>query len=125
MSQQAVANIHPEAKIADGVTIEPFATVQKDVEIGTGTWIGPGAVIMEGARIGENCKIYPGAVISAISQDLKYKGEYTTVEIGNNSIIRECVTIHRGTSDRMKTAVGDNCLLMGYVHIAHDCISRQ
>ena len=122
MSQAPVANIHPEAKLGKDVIVEPFATIQKDVEIGKGTWIGPGAVIMEGTRIGENCKIYPGAVIGAVSQDLKYKGEYTTVEIGNNTVIRECVTIHKGTSDRMKTTIGNDCLLMGYVHVAHDCI---
>lgn len=116
------ANIHPEAKLAKGVVVEPFATIQKDVEIGANTWIGPGAVIMEGTRIGSDCQIFPGAVIGAVSQDLKYKGEYTTVEIGNNTIIRECCTIHRGTADRMKTVVGNHCLLMGYVHIAHDCL---
>lgn len=115
------ANVHPDAKIAEGVVIEPFATVAADVEIGEGTWIGPNAVIMEGARIGSNCKIFPSAIISAPPQDLKFKGEYTTTEIGNNTVIREFVSIHRGTEDKFKTVVGDNCLLMGYVHIAHDC----
>ncbi len=114
--------IHPDAKIGKNVTIDPFATIYGDVEIGEGTWIGPNVVIMDGARIGNNCKIYPGAVISAISQDLKYKGEYTTTHIGDNTTIRECVTIHKGTSDRHKTVVGSNCLLMAYVHVAHDCL---
>ncbi len=114
------ANVHPEAKIGENVVIEPFTTVCKDVEIGDGTWIGPNVTIFDGARIGENCKIFPGAVISAVPQDLKFDNEYTTTEIGNNTVIRECATIHRGTSDRMKTKVGNNCLIMGYVHIGHD-----
>jgi UDP-N-acetylglucosamine acyltransferase len=76
---------------------------------------------MEGARIGKNCRIFPGAVLSAIPQDLKFEGEVTTVEIGDNTTIREFVTIHRGTSDRWKTVVGRNCLIMAYTHIAHDC----
>lgn len=95
-------NIHPSAKIGEDVTIEPFTTIGEDVVIGKGTWIGPNVTIFNGARIGENCKIFPGAVISAIPQDLKFDNEYTTVEIGNNTVIRECVTIHRGTSDKMK-----------------------
>ena len=89
--------------------------------IGNGTVIGPNVTIYPGARIGENCQIFPGAVISAVPQDLKFHGEYTTTEIGDNSVIRECVSIHRGTDDRHKTKVGKNCLLMCYVHIAHDC----
>lgn len=116
------ANVHPDAKIGEGAVIEPFASVAADVEIGAGTWIGPNAVIMTGARIGKNCQIFPGAVISAAPQDLKFQGEYTTTEIGEETVIRECVTIHRGTSDKLKTVVGKNCLLMGYVHVAHDCI---
>ncbi|PCJ88726.1 MAG: acyl-[acyl-carrier-protein]--UDP-N-acetylglucosamine O-acyltransferase [Flavobacteriales bacterium] len=119
---QPSAYVHPDAKIADNAVIEPFATVYKNVEIGEGTWIGPSAVIMEGARIGKNCRIFPGAVISAIPQDLKFDGEDTTVEIGDNTIIRECVTINRGTKDRYKTVIGSNTLLMAYVHVAHDCI---
>lgn len=122
MSISQLANVHPDAKIGSGVVIEPFATVTQDVEIGDGTWIGPNAVIMDGARIGKNCKIFPGAVISPVSQDLKYKGEYTTTEIGDNTIVREYVTIHKGTTDRNKTVIGSNCLLMAYVHIAHDCL---
>lgn len=115
------ANIHPDAKIGKGTTIEPFSTVYKDVVIGENCWIGPNVTIFDGARIGNNVKIFPGAVISPPSQDLKYSGEYTTVEIGDNTIIREFVSIHRGTTDRMKTVVGKNCLLMAYVHVAHDC----
>ncbi len=117
-----LASIHPDAKIGSNVIIEAFTTVHADVEIGDETRVGPNVTIFDGARIGAGCKIFPGAVISAISQDLKYKNEYTTVEIGNNTTIRECVTIHRGTADRYKTVVGNNCLLMNYVHIAHDCV---
>jgi UDP-N-acetylglucosamine acyltransferase len=116
------ANIHPGAKISEGVTIEPFATIYDNVEVGEGSWIGPNAVIMEGAVLGKNCKIFPGAVISAIPQDLKYQGEDTTVEIGDNTTIRECVTINKGTAARGKTTIGNNSLVMAYVHIAHDCM---
>jgi UDP-N-acetylglucosamine acyltransferase len=77
---------------------------------------------MDGARIGKNCRIFPGAVVSAIPQDLKFSGEITTAEVGDNTTLRECVTINRGTTAKMKTVVGSNCLLMAYVHIAHDCI---
>jgi UDP-N-acetylglucosamine acyltransferase len=114
--------IHPDAKIGANVTISPFASIYENVEIGEGTWIGPNVTIFAGARIGKNCKIFPGAVIAAIPQDLKYKGEDSLVTIGDNTTIRECVTVNRGTVDKMKTAIGNNCLLMAYVHIAHDCI---
>ncbi len=114
--------VHPDSHIAEGVNIGPNATIYGDVEIGSGTWIGPNTVIMDGARIGQNCKVFPGAIIAGIPQDLKYAGENTTVEIGDNTVIREFVTVNRGTSDRMKTTVGSGCLLMAYVHVAHDCI---
>ena len=114
--------VHPEAKIADNVRIDPFAVIQKDVEIGEGTWIASHATVMDGARIGKNCKIFPGAVISAIPQDLKFNGELTNVVIGDNSVIREHVTINRGTSHRETTKIGNDCLIMAYSHIAHDCI---
>ena len=120
---QPLAYIHPQAQIAENVVIEPFVTIYKDVVIGEGTWIGSSVTIMEGARIGKNCRIFPGAVISAPPQDLKYKGEATTVTIGDNTIIRECVTLNRGTAlDKNTTTIGHNCLLMAYVHIAHDCV---
>ncbi len=118
---QPLAYVHPGAKIAKNVVIEPFTTIHNNVEIGEGTWIGSNVTIMEGARIGKNCNIFPGAVISAPPQDLKYQGEDTTAEIGDNTTIRECVTINRGTSDRMKTIIGKNCLIMAYSHVAHDC----
>lgn len=119
---QPLAYVHPGAKIAKNVVIEPFATIFNDVEIGEGTWIGPNVTIMEGARIGKNCKIFPGSVISAEPQDLKYKGEETQTYIGDNTVIRECVTINRGTKALGYTQVGKNCLVMATVHIAHDCI---
>ncbi|MEE9363773.1 MAG: acyl-ACP--UDP-N-acetylglucosamine O-acyltransferase [Cellulophaga sp.] len=118
---QPLAYIHPGAKIAKNVVVEPFTTIHNNVTIGQGTWIGSNVTIMEGARIGKNCNIFPGAVISATPQDLKYNGEETTVVIGDNTTIRECVTINKGTLDRMKTVIGKNCLIMAYCHIAHDC----
>jgi len=119
---QPLASIHPEAKIGKDVVIEPFVTIEKDVVIGDGCWIGANAVIKDRTRIGKNCKIFHGAVIGAIPQDLKYKGEITYVEIGDNTTIRECVTINLGTAAKKITKVGSNCLLMAYVHVAHDCI---
>ncbi|PLK43094.1 MULTISPECIES: acyl-ACP--UDP-N-acetylglucosamine O-acyltransferase [Emticicia] len=119
---QPLAFIHPDAKIAHNVVVEPFAVINKDVEIGEGTWIGSHAIIMEGARIGKNCRIFPGAVISAVPQDLKFKGEQTVTIIGDNTTIRECVTVNRGTVDKYRTEIGSNCLIMAYTHIAHDCI---
>ncbi|UII75926.1 acyl-ACP--UDP-N-acetylglucosamine O-acyltransferase [Flagellimonas sp. HMM57] len=118
---QPLAYVHPGAKIAKNVVIEPFTTIHNNVTIGEGTWIGSNVTIMEGARIGKNCNIFPGAVISATPQDLKYKGEETTVHIGDNTTIRECATINKGTADRMKTIIGNNCLIMAYCHVAHDC----
>jgi len=116
-----LASVSSNAKIGNNVTVEAFTSIYEDVTIGDGCHIGPNVTIYPGTRIGTNCTIFPGAVIGAVPQDLKFEGEYTTVEIGNNTTIRECVTIHRGTTDKMKTSVGDNCLLMGYVHVAHDC----
>lgn len=120
--RQPLAYVHPEAQIAENVVIDPFVTIDKNVIIEEGTRIGSNVTILEGARIGKNCKIFPGAVISAVPQDLKFRGEKSTVEIGDNTTIRECVTINRGTAAKGKTIVGNNCLLMAYVHIAHDCI---
>lgn len=114
--------VHPNARIGQNVVIEPFAVIHEDVSIGDNTWIGSHAVIYDGARIGKNCKIYPGAVIAANPQDLKYQGEYTTVDIGDNTTIRECVTINKGTFANLKTVIGSNVLMMAYVHIAHDCV---
>ncbi|MGD9557589.1 MAG: acyl-ACP--UDP-N-acetylglucosamine O-acyltransferase [Mangrovibacterium sp.] len=119
--KQPLAYVHPEAQIADNVVIEPFVSIDKDVVIGEGTRIGSNVTIFPGVRIGKNCRIFPGAVIGAIPQDLKFRGEYTTVEIGDGTTIREFVTVNRGTAAKGKTTVGNNCLIMAYVHIAHDC----
>ena len=119
---QPLAYVNPGATIADNVVIEPFVTIHKNVEIGEGTWIGSNVTIMEGAKIGKNCRIFPGAVISAVPQDLKFDGEMTSVIIGDNVTIRECVTINRGTKATGMTKVGNNCLIMAYSHVAHDCL---
>ena len=118
---QPLAYVHPQAKIANNAVIEPFTTIHKNVEIGEGTWIGSNVTIMEGARIGKNCRIFPGAVIAAIPQDLKFSGEDSLAIIGDNTTIRECVTVNRGTNYSGKTEIGENCLIMAYSHIAHDC----
>jgi UDP-N-acetylglucosamine acyltransferase len=119
---QPLAYVHPQAKIANTVVIEPFVNIEKNVEIGEGTWIGSHVTIMEGARIGKNCRLFPGAVVAAIPQDLKFDGEETIVKIGDNTTIREYVTINRGTKANYETVIGDNCLIMAYAHVAHDCI---
>jgi len=120
--KQPLAYIHPAAKIAPSVVIDPFVTIEQNVEIGEGTRILSNVTIMEGARIGKNCTIFPGAVISGIPQDLKFKGEDSLAIIGDNTTIRECVTVHRGTASKGKTVVGSNCLIMAYCHVAHDCV---
>jgi UDP-N-acetylglucosamine acyltransferase len=117
----SLAHIDPAARLGEGVKVEPFAVIHGDVTIGDGTWIGSGAVIYDGARIGRNCRIFNGASISAIPQDLKFSGEETTLEIGDNTTVREFTTLNRGTRARGMTTIGSNCLLMAYVHVAHDC----
>jgi UDP-N-acetylglucosamine acyltransferase len=117
-----LAYIHPNAKIGNGVIVDPFAVIHDKVSIGDNTRIMSHAIIEEHTHIGSHCLIFPGAVLGAIPQDLKYIGEETTVEIGDHTTIRECVTINRGTQDRWKTVVGSHCLLMAYSHVAHDCI---
>lgn len=117
-----LSEIHANSQLGENVTVEAFSSIHDNVEIGEGTWIGSNVTIYPGARIGKNCRVFPGAVISAIPQDLKFQGEDSTVQIGDNTTIRECVTINRGTVDRQVTKIGDSCLLMAYVHIAHDCI---
>ncbi|MEC8459211.1 MAG: acyl-ACP--UDP-N-acetylglucosamine O-acyltransferase [Bacteroidota bacterium] len=118
----SLSDVDPSARIGDQVKVGPFTSIAADVEIGDGTIIGPNATIMDGARIGNYCSIYPGAVISAVPQDLKFDGEHTTVEIGDRTTIRECATINRGTNAYGKTTIGEDCLIMAYAHIAHDCI---
>lgn len=119
---QPLAFIHPDAKVHPSVTIDPFVTIGPNVEIGEGSHIGSSATIMEGTRIGRNCQVFPGAVIGAIPQDLKFKGEDTLAVIGDNTVLRECVTVHRGTASKGITRVGSNCLIMAYCHVAHDCV---
>ncbi|OQB29431.1 MAG: Acyl-(acyl-carrier-protein)--UDP-N-acetylglucosamine O-acyltransferase [Bacteroidetes bacterium ADurb.Bin174] len=125
MTVHPLSQIHPEAVIGPGVEIGPFVFIDKNVEIGAGTTIAANATILEGTRIGEKCKIFPGAVLGAIPQDLKFKGEDSLVIIGNNTTIRECVTVNRGTAAKGETIVGNNCLLMAYSHVAHDCIIKD
>ena len=117
-----LAYIHPEAKIGENVEIGPFVYIDKNVVIGDNNTIMPNANILYGARIGNNNRIFPGAVIGAIPQDLKFKGEETTAEIGDNNTKRGNVTINRGTAAKGKTVVGNNNLLMEGVHVAHDAI---
>lgn len=116
------AHIHPNAKIGKDVIVDAFAFVEEHVSIGDGSHIMPGAVILNHSKVGKNCQIFPNAIIGAVPQDLKYQGEETTVEIGDHTTIRECVTVNRGTKDKWKTTIGKHCLLMAYSHIAHDCI---
>jgi UDP-N-acetylglucosamine acyltransferase len=116
-----LAFIHPDAIIGKDVTIEPFAYISENVVIGEGTWIGPSATILAGARIGKKCRIFPSAVLSGIPQDLKFRGEESTAEIGDNTTVREGVTVNRGTAAVGRTVVGSGCLLMAYSHIGHDC----
>jgi UDP-N-acetylglucosamine acyltransferase len=104
------------------VQVDPFTMIHENVQIGDNSWIGSNVTIYPGAKIGKNVKIFPGAVIAGIPQDLKFQGEDSTVMIGDNTTIRECVTISRGTVDKQTTVIGSNCLLMAYVHIAHDCM---
>ena len=120
--KQPLAYVHPAAKIASNVVIDPFVTIDQNVEIGEGTRIGSNVTILEGARIGKNCTICSGAVISGVPQDLKFRGEDSVAIIGDNTTIRECVTINRGTAFKGKTVVGSNCLIMAYCHVAHDCV---
>lgn len=118
----SLASIHPNAKLGNNVTVEPFAVISENVTIGDDSHIMSHAVILAFTTIGKGCKIFPGAVIGAVPQDLKFVGEETTVEIGDNTTIREYVTVNRGTQDKWKTSIGNNCLLMAYAHVAHDCM---
>lgn len=113
---------HSLVEIGDNVHIEPSVTIHGEVIIGNDSWIASNVTIHDGAKIGKNCRIFPGAVISAIPQDTKFKGERSTLEIGDNTTIRECVTLNRGTMYHGKTKIGSNTLIMAYVHVAHDCI---
>lgn len=116
-----LAQVSEKAQLGQNVRIDAFSVIHENVVIGDNTIIHSNVVIYPGARIGNNCEIFPGAIISAVPQDLKFEGEETTVEIGDNTKIRECVTVHRATKDKWVTKIGSNCLIMAYVHIAHDC----
>jgi UDP-N-acetylglucosamine acyltransferase len=122
MNIHQFAVVHPDAKIGENVIIGPFVTIDSNVEIGDGTIIDSGAVVRSGARIGKNCHIHANAVVGDIPQDLKFQGEDTLAIIGDNTTIREFVTIHRGTASKGKTVVGSHCLIMAYCHVAHDCV---
>jgi UDP-N-acetylglucosamine acyltransferase len=117
-----LALVDKEAIIGENVTIDAFAVIEKNVVVGDHTHIFSHAVILNGARIGKNCRIFPGAIIAGIPQDLKFKGEETTAEIGENTTVRECATINRATASKGKTVVGSHCLVMAYSHVAHDCV---
>ena len=117
-----LAHVHQNAKIGQNTTIEPFAYIQGDVVIGDNCHIHAHASVLDGAIIGNSCAIHSGAVIAGTPQDLKFKGEKTTVTIGNNTTIRECATINRGTIAKGDTKIGDNTLIMAYVHVGHDCV---
>ncbi|NMC38624.1 MAG: acyl-ACP--UDP-N-acetylglucosamine O-acyltransferase [Bacteroidales bacterium] len=116
-----LAFVHPKAVLGENVTVEPFAFIAGNVVIGDDTWIGPNATVFDGARIGRNCRIFPGAVISGIPQDMKFRGEETTAELGDNTTVREGGTVNRGTASAGKTIVGSNCLIMINAHVGHDC----
>lgn len=117
-----LAYIHPEAVIGEGCEIGPFCYIDKDVVLGSNNHLMNGVTVLSGTRMGNDNRIFPGAVIGAIPQDLKFQGEETTTEIGDNNTIRENVTINRGTAAKGKTVVGSNNLLMEGMHIAHDVI---
>jgi len=119
----SLIQVHPGARIGRNVTISPFTTIAEHVEIGDDCWIGPNVTIFDYVRLGKGCRVFPGAVIGAIPQDLKFQGEESWVEVGDRTTIRECATINRGTaaSGKLLTKVGSDCLIMSYVHIAHDC----
>lgn len=122
MNISPLAIVDEGAKIGENTTIGPFVVIEKDVVIGDNCQIYPHVTILNGARIGNNCRIFPGAVVAGQPQDLKFNGEITTAEIGDNTTLRECVTINRGTASKGKTVVGKDCLIMAYSHIAHDCV---
>ena len=119
-----LAHVSPNAVLGDNIEVGPFAFIDDDVQIGDGCKIHPHAMIYRYVRMGRNCQIFPGAVVGAIPQDLKYEGEVTYVEMGDNVTVRECATINRGTkaSGKFVTRIGSNTLIMSYVHIAHDCV---
>lgn len=121
----SLAFVHPEATLGENVIIEPFAYIDGNVEIGDGSRIMSHAVILAGARIGKNCTVFPHATVSGIPQDLKFMGEESQAIIGDGTVIRECVTVNRGTASKGFSSVGKGCLLMAYSHVAHDCVIKD
>ena len=119
--KHSLSVISTDAKLGDNVSVGAFSCIYENVEIGDNCQIMNNVTIMPGARIGNNVRIFPGAVVGAIPQDLKFKGEDTLAIVGDNTTIRECVTVNRGTASKGKTEVGGGCLLMAYTHVAHDC----
>ncbi len=115
------AVVSSKAKLGENVSVGPYAVIEDDVVIGGGTWIGPHAMVWNGTRLGAECKVFPGASVGGPPQDLKYKGEPTLLEVGDKTVVRECVTLNRGTVESGKTVIGSNCLFMSYSHVAHDC----
>jgi UDP-N-acetylglucosamine acyltransferase len=115
------ALVNPAAKLGENIIVGPYALIEADVEIGDDCIIGPHAVIYNGARIGNRVKIFQGASVANFPQDLKFAGEKSVFIIGNDTIIREFATLHRGTKETGKSSVGKNCLIMAYGHVAHDC----
>jgi UDP-N-acetylglucosamine acyltransferase len=114
--------VHPDAQLGDGVVIGPFCSVAANVVVGDGTQLRSHVVLDDGARIGSDCVLYPGTVVGAPPQDLKYAGEPTVAIVGDRTTLRECVTINRGTTFSGQASVGSDCLIMAYVHVAHDCV---
>ena len=115
------ALVSPTARLGENVQVGPFTLVEDDVVIGDDTWIGANVVVYNGSRVGRDCKIHQGASVGNVPQDLKYKGEPTLLELGDKCVVREYVTLNRGTIDKGKTTIGSNCLFMAYAHVAHDC----
>ena len=118
----STALVSPKAKLGNNILIAPYVVIQDDVEIGDDCFIGPHAVIYDGARIGNRVKIYQSASIANVPQDLKFKDEESYFYIGDDTTVREFVTLHRGTVDTGFSRIGKNCLLMAYSHVAHDCV---
>lgn len=116
------AVVDPAARIGTGVSIGPFCVVEADVEIGDGSTLLSHVVLANGSRIGKDVRLHPGVVVGTAPQDLKYNGEPTLAIVGDRTVLRECVTVNRGTTHSGKAEVGSDCLLMAYVHVAHDCV---
>jgi len=121
MKIHSTAIVSPGSEIGNNVEIGPFTIVEEDVQIADGCKVSSHALLAAGTRLGKECIIHHGAVLGTLPQDLKFKGEKTTLEIGEKTTVREYATLNRGTTDHWKTVIGNNCLLMAYSHVAHDC----